>query len=123
MGERRSAQEVFDAAYLGLATQGFAQSKSDQFGCAYRGEGGTKCGVGHLIPDDKYLYELEGLSADTPSVSAVAGLSWQTEPLAIDIQGAHDGHDVDFTVSPDQMRDRLAEVAAKHGLTIPEVLA
>ncbi|MBY5553747.1 hypothetical protein HFO57_09085 [Rhizobium leguminosarum] len=123
MSERRTRQEIFDAAYLGLAAQGFTQSKSDQFGCAYRGAGGTKCGVGHLIPDEKYLYDLEGLSADTPDVSEAAGLSWRTEPLAIDIQGAHDGHDIDCTVSPDQMRKRLADVAAKHGLTVPQVSA
>jgi hypothetical protein len=30
-------------------------------GCAYRGKGGCKCAVGHLIPDDRYTRFMEGL--------------------------------------------------------------
>lgn len=30
--------------------------------CAYRGENGTKCAVGCLIPDDKYYPAIEGIT-------------------------------------------------------------
>lgn len=124
MTERRREQEIFDAAYRGLAAQGFMQSKaSDENGCAYRGDGGKKCAVGHLIPDDKYKEELEGCAADDANVMVAAGLSSSYGKLALDIQGAHDGPDQKFYVSPDQMKDRLAAVAARHSLTVPQVQA
>jgi len=68
-------QEVFDK----IATHLFAQGKrslillsrttyltgggvehSEMMGCAYRGEGGLKCAIGALIPDELYLPSFEG---------------------------------------------------------------
>lgn len=124
MSERRSPQDIFDAAYKGLASQGFKQSKSPNAGgCAYRGEDGLRCAVGHLIADENYNEGLEGLSANDGSVLLAARLSNCDAELLDDMQGAHDGQDKFHVVTPDEMKSRLALVAAKHGLQVPEVSA
>lgn len=43
-------QEAFTKAYLALKTQG-KKSLDGPF-CAYRGENGTRCAVGHLLTDE-----------------------------------------------------------------------
>ena len=52
-------QEIFDKVSTHLLRQGGRSS----FGgaCKYRGEHGLKCAAGCLIPDDKYVPEMEGM--------------------------------------------------------------
>lgn len=45
-------QEAFDKAYLGVIEQG-GPAHLDDGRCRYRGPNGRKCGVGHLIDDEK----------------------------------------------------------------------
>jgi hypothetical protein len=57
-------QEIFDKALQGVRAQGGGSWRHD-FGahagyCAYRGDDGSKCAVGHLILDEYYLPSLEG---------------------------------------------------------------
>lgn len=59
-----TAQEVFDKVLNHLRKQGKAAVHSGE-GCAYRGEGGTSCAVGCLIPDEMYSPAMEGGSART----------------------------------------------------------
>jgi hypothetical protein len=62
-----NAQEIFDTVVNHLAQQGtqsMTQRADDHVdragdGCAYRGDGGTKCAVGCLIPDDAYNPRME----------------------------------------------------------------
>ena len=44
-------QEIFDKALFGIREQGYEQSVRES-GCAYRGNGGLKCAVGHCIDDE-----------------------------------------------------------------------
>lgn len=44
-------QTIFDAALSGVRAQGGPSVLNN--GCAYRGENGRKCGVGHLLRDDE----------------------------------------------------------------------
>lgn len=49
-------QEIFDKALFGIRSQNYQQSlkvfgKFKNYACAYRGENGTKCAVGHCISD------------------------------------------------------------------------
>ena len=55
-----NAQEVFDKVATHLLTQN-AKSMTTGAGraCAYRGDNGTMCAAGCLIPDDKYKPEYE----------------------------------------------------------------
>lgn len=44
-------QAMFNAAYIGLAGQGFERSFVEGEGCMYRGRDGKKCAIGHCLPD------------------------------------------------------------------------
>lgn len=55
-------QQMFDIAAKGILSQGKASfSKTDQV-CMYRNNDGCKCAIGWLIPDSKYIKELENQS-------------------------------------------------------------
>lgn len=65
-------QEAFNRAVAGLwAQKAFSMAvmpdmdPDDYMACAYRGLNGTKCAVGHLIPDDRYDAAFEN---QTPSM-------------------------------------------------------
>lgn len=51
-------QDAFDTALAGIRQQGRPSFGPKGF-CAYRGEGGCRCAIGWLIPDDRYDPELE----------------------------------------------------------------
>ena len=51
-------QQAFDTVARHLLTQGC--KSIGPHGCAYRGEGGKKCAIGALIPDDLYNRSFEG---------------------------------------------------------------
>ena len=61
-------QEVFDKVARHLLTQKVQSQVSDYGGggdgggCAYRGENGTSCAIGCLIPNELYKPEMEGKS-------------------------------------------------------------
>jgi len=61
-----TSQEAFDINWNHFVVGKGKPSRNGRGGCAYRGECGTKCGVGLLIPDDKYDTTFEGVSV--PSV-------------------------------------------------------
>ena len=61
-------QDVFNTAYIGLASQGFERSMLND-GCAYRGAEGRKCAIGYCIPDEEYSPDMEGLTAHEPSIA------------------------------------------------------
>ena len=123
-GKPVKAQEVFDFAVGKVIEQG-VQARGSQNQCAYRGENGTKCTFGHLIPDALYKKRMEGMSAQAllcnepyykfnnvealmPSLEVHVGL---IEAL----QAAHDNVDpVNFVPN---FRRRAEAVAATHGLT------
>lgn len=64
----RTMQELFDIAATNLLTQnkksfGACSGQSGN-GCDYRGAEGTKCAVGHLIPDEVFTQDMdEGITA------------------------------------------------------------
>lgn len=57
-------QELFDQAMTGMARQGWKRSEDHTGTCLYRGPGGLKCPVGHLLTDAE-AKAFEGLSAQT----------------------------------------------------------
>ena len=122
-------QEIFNRAVEGLAAQGFEPSRADDLhdaGCRYRGAGGRKCAVGHLIDDRHYARRIEGKGVDWVEVQSAlrrSGVTVNSESIhfLLDLQAAHD--DPAWMSSPaDTMRDRLRAVATKHRLTLPEAL-
>ncbi len=112
-------QDIFNRAYLGLASQHFERSmNADQTKCMYRGECGRRCAIGWCIPDEDYTPTFETLAIR----HAIDGSRALQERFAnIDpnflslMQRAHDGY------LPSEMRERLEVLAANYGLTIPEI--
>ncbi|MBB3997244.1 hypothetical protein [Aureimonas pseudogalii] len=126
-------QEVFDDAYCGLAAQGFVKSTqklfaigSDEYlhaSCAYRGVDGRRCAIGHCIPDDLYTGKMEGASVGTSASGFIEAFEVFARLFGLisinDIRRLQDMHD--GASSPGSMKDRLADFAQEHGLTIPSI--
>jgi hypothetical protein len=55
-------QAIFDKVTTHLLEQG--RPAMNEHGCAYRGEDGTKCAIGCLIPDDLYMPAFEEKSVN-----------------------------------------------------------
>lgn len=85
--------------------------------CAYRGDNGTMCAVGCLIPDQLYRRSLEGWSVDKAPVFGVlvtAGVltlqGGKSLQLLRDLQAVHDKAPIN------EWPDHLAVVARKFNL-------
>lgn len=106
-------QEVFDKVVAGLRAQGYEQSLNVAGHCSFRGKNGTKCAVGHILPDDiadrmrvEYTNEFGQYLDQIPGFSEAKHYY-----LLDDLMGAHDnGHD------PGAMMRNLREVAKNHNL-------
>lgn len=63
----KTLQEVFDIVSVHLVTQGVPSWGTSARGngtCMYRGEGGLKCAIGVLLPDDTNVSLFEGRTVD-----------------------------------------------------------
>jgi len=58
-----TAQELFDIVFKHLMSQNARSMMGNGITCAYRGEGGLKCAIGILIPDEDYRKDMEGAAA------------------------------------------------------------
>lgn len=110
-------QQIFDAAWRGLKAQGFVRSirpgATSPGSCLYRGPGGLRCALGHVIPDGLYEESFEGKGA--PAVVNELGGRFVKHIEFLDaLQTRHDG-----ATSPADMETRLRAFAGDHGLTIP----
>jgi len=121
-------QEIFNAAYLGLASQGFERaayvvvqaSGFHNVTCRYRkqiGDMTLACAIGQLIPDEKYSYKLEPLGPR--AALEMSGIELADDVSSIflnDLQLVHDDAE-----SPEEMKDRLITFASEHRLKVPTV--
>lgn len=64
-----SKQEMFDIAAKHLLKQnkqcGYFDDEQNKFRCLYRGDDGTKCAIGALIPDELYCESMENKTAQS----------------------------------------------------------
>lgn len=117
-------QEIFNKSYLTVVEQG-RPSVNKEGMCAYRGKGGRKCAIGHLIDDatakrwDKY--ETAGIH----DVSRKARIKpdWLDSNLAllVSIQRAHD---IAFWKGEgflEEYKQSMSYIAKKYRLTVPEL--
>lgn len=126
--EQEWKQAAFNGAFRGLRHQGFQRAlarKDLADRCVYRAGGNRDarvcCAVGWLIPDDRWVPELNsGIVVSHPVVRNMVTPLLQplTDKRAAwlrALQGIHDGNDV-----PSLMERELRQFAAKHNLTIPD---
>ena len=68
-------QEALNIAASGILKQGAYSgtyvSSFGEFFCRYRDSNHNKCAVGHLIPDDLYNSDIEGLRVSHPEVRSL----------------------------------------------------
>lgn len=119
-------QEMFDKAYLGVIQQG-SKSIKPNGGCAYRGQSGDKCGIGHLIPDDLAKAwdrrSNSSISYIQPTKAyPIPDFILNNRALACALQGAHDACDgFDHHAFISDFKYRMALVARDYKLTIPQL--
>jgi len=117
-----SEQEVFDYVIGHLVSQGKQSLQTEGWEpCAYRGENGTKCAVGALIPDEVYNDGMEGNPVDGlierfPRECLITGIIKHAN-LLIDLQKLHD----DQSVWKDngRFKDRVVAIAKNNNLNVP----
>jgi hypothetical protein len=116
-------QELFDRV-VAHARQQKCKAMTD-YGCVYRGTDGTKCFIGALIPDDKYLNSFEEHSlnpllthrkdtheyAIAKDIATAAGIEEPQYELAKVLQGVHD------TFEQPKWEGHFTKIAAQYTLT------
>lgn len=110
----RTRQEIFDLAWNGLKAQGFVQSVNKTGSCVFRGPNGTRCAIGHCIPDDKYDPRMDREGEYFDAAFDAAGVGWRDRIFAHNLQNAHDNGE-----EPKSMERYLRNLAGEYGLTIP----
>jgi hypothetical protein len=92
----QNKQEIFDTTTRALLAQGRPSFNPAEGTCLYRGPDGTKCAIGHLIPDDAYHPDMENLRAWADRVMEAAGFDGPTGAQSAagmflaELQSAHD---------------------------------
>jgi hypothetical protein len=116
-------QELFDQVVVHARQQKCKATNS--YRCAYRGPNGTKCFIGALIPDDKYLKSFEGyglgalLSCEKDSykynsskdIATAAGIEEPQYELAKVLQGVHDNFE------QPEWEKHFTKIATQYNLT------
>lgn len=111
-------QEVFDKVATHLLTQ-MEKSSIDEYGglCAYRGDRGTKCAIGCLIPDELYRLAFEGTTVDgllwDDDNCPIPGLDLDLTPFSY-LRQLQDIHD---TASPHEWFAALENFGLANGLS------
>ena len=118
-------QEIFDKVATHLIAQGkqslgyWRQTEWSQpaLGCAYRGDGGTMCAAGCLIPDDEYDPVFEGMpwNCIAQEVPSFANASVEVHNLIGSLQTVHD--DEKYWETPETLKEALETVANRYSLS------
>lgn len=111
-------QEIFDKVYTELFKQGVPSV--DPYGtCLYRGPNGTKCAVGHLIPDELYDEKMNKLGVDSLPDSVLQYIGANSENsfgvLSL-LRYLQDVHDMALTVSFALWHEEMQRVAKEYKL-------
>lgn len=112
----RSLQEIFNIAYLGLASQGFEKSVGLTSSCAYRGKDNHKCAIGYCLSDEDYNEEMEGRTALSDIVYYALKTNVNPDTL-VEMQRCHD-----FSNDPTNRKEEFVSFAKHYRLTIPKEL-
>jgi hypothetical protein len=117
-------QEIFDKVASHLITQGVQatyrphpKQREAYSNCAYRGDNGTMCAAGCLIPDEEYNPEFEGLDWGEVGVEipSLASLTFEDHDLISSLQSVHDNesnwHNIDI------LKEKLRNVAHMYTLS------
>lgn len=118
-------QEIFNKVWDHLNKQGRQAVGKFGCGCHYRAPDGAACAVGCLV-DDETAKRWDDMTDDN-TIRGVASRDQDTPDFVLDnltllqdLQIAHD-HAGGATDWLTEWRDRMARIADRHSLTIPEI--
>lgn len=102
-------QQVFDKVVAGMAAQNWVKSLNASGGCSFRGANGTKCAVGHILPDHLVFSALNSFGS---VLNMIPGMDKNEHyGLLRSLMQAHDGsHDAS------EMKRSFVNVANHYGL-------
>lgn len=109
-------QKTFNKVYKHLIKQG-KKSVGEHGSCLYRGQDGTKCAVGCLIPDRLYNKDIEHKSAVFRTVRNVLEQLGHDPSFCQELQMIHDNRGVA------SWPNELEVLAEKYSLKVPQVPA
>ena len=118
---KMNQQEIFDKVATHLIAQGKQSlgSREDTHakGCAYRGDDGTMCAAGCLIPGDEYKPDFEGIpwNSIAKDIPTFANAPQGVHDLITSLQGVHD--DDFFWENPERLKGALRVVANRYDLS------
>jgi hypothetical protein len=120
--ELMNRQQLFDVMCAGLLKQNARSTAFDGLRCQYRGDRGTKCAIGMLIPDAIYDRNLEFMGVKdlcerigrTPEGARAANVLRAHLPLLMRMQDIHD------SALPCDWRSAMREAAAAFNLRFTE---
>lgn len=113
----KTEQEIFDRVWDAMKAQKFKRSMISSTSCGYRGEKGSRCAVGALIPDKWYDTAMEGQLLNEhvwTKYQLNRVLPEKLIKFAKELQTVHDA-----SPSAGPMKDRLIECARKNKLKVP----
>jgi len=118
-----NTQEVFDYVIGQLVRQGGRSVSASGTDCRYRGSDGSKCAVGFLIPDELYVWRMEGdsisgLCEHFPDLCAKAGIKKHKDILN-GLQYMHDS--LSTWQNQDSFSHKARRIADLYNLTVPEI--
>ena len=120
--QKKRDQEAFNIVYRALVKQGY-RAVSRKGICTYRAPDGSKCAIGHLIPDQWYSRGFAGKPISYV-IPRVPGLDRITRDLLGRMMSAHDNHmplKRSYYRSITEWRAVMKEIADTMDLTIPRV--
>lgn len=120
----RTRQELFDNAFKGVIDQGRPAYDDAADSCMYRGPDGTKCGIGHSIPNSKYRKSMENRGASADLVLTAARIAEEDSAFAVQLQGCHDNAAHEALSTKDfiaRFTRRMKILARQEGLEVPNV--
>ncbi len=90
-------QEIFDKVYTHLVNQKVRSLSRNSNLCTYRGENGTKCAIGCLIPDELYDFSFEKKGISVLIENEIIAKLFSGIPINFlsDLQQLHDCAKVD----------------------------
>lgn len=114
-----SKVEILDFVASKLIEQNAKSELKDYYGdedsdvaeqiCAYRGDSGTKCAIGHLLTDEEYTPEMEGSTIH----GALLGRFLRNDSAMLDfLEELQNIHDV---WSPSEWRTKFDALRIKYG--------
>lgn len=113
-------QEIFNKVYEALLEQGKSSTKNGI--CKYRGQGGSKCAIGHLIPDELYNPNIEGLMFNSLPEYILENILENNEDcksLLLRLQRAHDQQLNFYGIK--EWKERMKEIADEFNLVFPSI--